>query len=251
MNLNRVLLSFVTLLALSGCSLLPQSQPPPAALSSATAPPLSTQTPAESATPAPTAPSTPTTPPSPTPFASFKATVTVDHLNVRANPGYLFDVMASAAKGVELMVLGQAPGGEWIFIQQGSSTRGWVFAQLIKPSQDLKGIPVIEPKDVQLVKGKVVDPAGAAVSGIQFTLLQGAGASLQRNDAVTDETGVFYAFMPKDAAGQWTVAYTAVSCTSNTMDENCNCRNAVCGSAHPSETTITLPQAVTLDFTWN
>jgi hypothetical protein len=172
-------------------------------------------------------------------------------LNVRANPGYLFDVMANAAKDVELMVLGRAPGGEWIYIQQGTANRGWVFAQLIKPAQDLKAIPVIEPKDIQLVKGKVVDPSGGPVSGIQFTLLQGTGASLQRNDAVTDESGVFYAFLPKSAAGQWTVSYTAISCTSNTMDANCSCKNAVCGSAHPAETSITLPQTAPLDFTWN
>jgi hypothetical protein len=98
----------------------------------------------------------------------------------------------------------------------------------------------------------VRDLAGVPISGIQFSIIQGSGNNAPRNDAVTDSSGRFYAFMPADAAGTWTVSYTAVSCTSNTMDSNWNCIGGRCGMPDPVAATLQLPGSTetTLQFTW-
>ena len=46
------------------------------------------------------------------------------------------------------------------------------------------------------------------------------------------------------------VEQLAVSCTSNTMDADCNCISNYCGFGHPSSMTVLLPQSEPLDFLW-
>ncbi len=67
---------------------------------------------------------------------------------------------------------------------------------------------------------------------------------------MTDSSGNFFAFMPLSASGAWTISYTAVACTSNTMDANCNCRNNSCGRPYPDSLTVTLPHDDVLIFAW-
>ena len=69
---------------------------------------------------------------------------------------------------------------------------------------------------------------------------------------MTDISGTFYAFMPPDTSGTWLVSYTAVSCTSNTMDANCNCNAGVCGSPDPGSISVVFPRSADepLAFTW-
>jgi len=128
--------------------------------------------------------------------------------------------------------------------------KGWVFARLIDTDQDLQVVPVIEPQGVQLITGKVTFPDGQPVSGVQYAITQVLSSGTRRNDVVTDADGIFYAFMPETASGTWNVAYTAVSCKSNTMDEDCNCIGGVCGTSEPIWLNVTLPQAEPLLFTW-
>ncbi len=67
---------------------------------------------------------------------------------------------------------------------------------------------------------------------------------------MTDSSGNFFAFMPLPASGAWTISYTAVACTGNTMDANCNCRNNSCGRPYPDSLTVTLPHDDVLIFAW-
>ena len=71
-----------------------------------------------------------------------------------------------------------------------------------------------------------------------------------RNDAVTDATGVFYAYMPQKAKGEWTVSYTATTCASNSMDASCKCKKGTCGAVSPLITSVILPQKSDLIFSW-
>jgi len=224
--------------------------------------PTTTPTAVQAAAPTATPPSVPTAPaiaptvtvqaPS-TPFVAFTVTTWVDNALLRENPGYLFPQLGALKQGSTLLVVGRSPGGEWLLCQTVDHRAGWVFAQLVtEGARDVQAAPVIWPASTQVVVGMVRDLAGVPISGIQFSIVQGSGNNAPRNDAVTDATGQFYAFMPGDASGSWTVGYTAVSCTSNTMDAACNCIGGRCGMPDPLTTTIQLPQSTeeTLQFTW-
>ncbi len=186
-------------------------------------------------------------------FVPFAVVPWADNVLLRSNPGYLFSKIANLGKGASLLVLGRSPGGEWLLVKTADNHAGWVFAQLIDyQGNDPAQVPFIMPSAVQQVTGTVKNERGQPISGIQFSLTQGAGSTAPRNDAMTDGTGTFYAFMPTDSKGEWLVGYTAVACTSNTMDPKCNCTKGVCGSPDPNSANVSLPQkqGEMLVFVW-
>lgn len=236
----------VTLLAVSACS---RSAPETTViLPTLTATTLPARLPTATATA--TLTPTPTSTPSPTPYVPFHATAMVDNLMLRTNPGYLFPALRVIQQNTSLLVLGQAPGGEWIFVQMPSDESGWVFAKLLVSDQPLDLIPFIQPENVQLVKGHVVNTNDQPINGVQFAITQGQGTDAPRNDAMTDANGDFYAFMPLAASGEWYISYVAIACTSNLMDANCNWKSGTALQPEPAGTFITLPQAKTLEFIW-
>jgi uncharacterized protein YraI len=239
-------LALLPALLLAACNL--QSRPPaapPAASPVFTA--VSTYTPVPALpTLAPIASRTPT----PGTYVAFHVTTWADNVNLRTKPGTLFPVSRLLAKGTRLLLFGRAPGGEWLYVQTSSNVIGWVLANLVEPEGDLAGVPFIKPQEVQVVTGRIVDLAGVPISGIGFAVSQGAGANPPRSDGATDADGIFYAYLPASAAGEWRVSYVSVACTSNTMDANCNCIN-FCGHPDPESVSITLPQGdQALSFVW-
>jgi len=239
--MKKVAAMFVLIAILLAAACTPQATPTPEPPlpSPSPMPPTWTPVPPPTATPTATA----------TPFQPFEAKALTDYLNVRENPGYLFAIETQLAKDTPFKVLGKSPGGEWIYVELEDGTNGWIFAQLIVSELDLQLAPLREPQDVQLVTGMVKNTAGEPINGIQF-MVQGAVTSSPRTDAVTDGNGVFYAYLPKDASGKWYVSFTAISCTSNTMDADCNCLNGVCGTITPAVENVTLPQSALLEFLW-
>jgi hypothetical protein len=176
-------------------------------------------------------------------------TTWADNVLLRSNPGYLFPQITALKQGTALTVIGRSPGGEWLLVQASDARSGWVFAQLVEAQGGvLTTVPFVQPADVLVVRGRVSDVHGAPVSGIQFTITQGSGSNVPRTDALTDETGMFYAFMPQTASGRWWVAYTAIACTSNIMDANCNW----VGLPSPEGVFIEIPQSseTVLEFGW-
>jgi len=256
----RNLTLLIVVILLTSCSTIGLDSPIPTitilAQATTAVPPTFTQTPTPSPSPTLAPSATATVAPSPTqtltttPFIPFMAAVWADNVNVRANPGYLFPVIQNVAQGTEFLVLGRSPGGEWIQVESAIGGKGWVFTKLVENEADLQFTPVIQLSRVQLVRGHVQDGQGNPISGIQFALAQGNQPDEQRTDAMTDDTGIFYAFIPPSAVGSWSVSYTAIACTSNTMDENCNCLGGICGDLFPQSITITLPQTEPLVFTW-
>ncbi len=189
------------------------------------------------------------TPTQPAPAASFYAEVSVDGANLRTGPGTVFPVRRLLAKGMQVQVLGVAPGAEWLFVRTDESVTGWLLRWLFQGSDQNGNPPLIQPENAQTVQGRIVDRSGQPVSGIGFALTQGSGPLAPRTDATSDAAGRFYAFLPRTASGQWLVAYVSVSCTSNTMDANCNCIGA-CGKPDPESASITLPFDGTLELVW-
>jgi hypothetical protein len=192
----------------------------------------------------------PASSPGPGPHPVFYVTTSADNVNLRTKPGTLFPVSRLLANGTRLQVQGRSPGGQWLYVLTDSNIYGWVLVDLVQGRHDGGPFPLVEPQDVQIVKGQVLDLAGVPVTGIGFAITQGSGPKAPRTDAATDGSGRFYAYLPLSISGQWQVSFVSVACTSNTMDANCNCLNGVCGRADPDSRLITLPYTGTLQFTW-
>jgi uncharacterized protein YgiM (DUF1202 family) len=176
----------------------------------------------------------------------------VDNLNVRISPGYLFDVLMVVQPTDALNVLGKAPGGEWINIKTENEVEGWVFAELLESEVDLEQVPVREPKEVALIKGRVLDGAGTPIQGVGFDIQQGDEADAVNNPAVTDAEGYFYSYLPATASGSWTVTQVGIACKSNVWsDSTCATYKAgYTGEVDPPSLTVSLPQGNPLAFTW-
>jgi len=168
------------------------------------------------------------------------------NVNLRVNPGRLFKVSRVLAQGTRLQLLGVAPGGQWLNVVNDERVIGWIGADFVSGGYDGPSAPVVEPKDALAVTGTVFDAKGSPVSGIGFAIEQGS----QREDASTDATGTFHAFLPTKFAGSWTVSFVSVACTSNTMDSNCKCLGGACGKPDPEVVSITLPLSTPLSFVW-
>lgn len=250
-----MLIIFMTILATYGCSIPGQTANPsaaPAATATLTLAPFQTETMPPSPPESPSITPTETAASSPTPFVPFTASVWADNVNVRTNPGYLFPALRLLAKGTTLTVLGKAPGGEWMYARTPDGKSGWVFTQLIQSDVDLQAVPVIEPQDVQLIKGRVVDSMGIPIQGVGFAVVQGTGDRPPTNTVSTDANGEFYSFMPLTARDQWTVTYNAIACKSNVWtDDSCSYYKAAYrGLVDPQSATVSLPQTEVLVFTW-
>jgi hypothetical protein len=183
-------------------------------------------------------------------FIPYYVATSADNVNLRTEPGTLFPVSRLLAKGTRLQVLGHAPGGEWLYVQTDAHIYGWVLFWLVNDGHNGGPTPFVEPQNVQTVTGRIVDLSGVPISGIGFAITQGTGAKAVRGDATSDDNGQFYAYLPSTASGQWSVTYVSVSCTSNTMDANCNCIGGTCGRPDPAALTITMPFNGQLQFVW-
>jgi len=179
-------------------------------------------------------------------FGEVYVYTSVENVNLRVQPGMLFQVSRVLAQNTKLRLLGQAPGGEWLYVRNDESVSGWVNVNVVKIGYDGPPAPTVEPTGVLMVTGKVLTSLGMPISGIGFAITQGS----RRTDASTDENGQFYAYLPSTMSGTWQVGYVSISCTSNIMDASCNCTNGICGKTNPSSISILLPQNGVLGFVW-
>ncbi len=208
--------------------------------------------------PAPTATATPTVSPTasitltPTVFTPFHAVTTAAEVRLRTGPGYQFPVLRQLAEGSAVMVLGKAPGDEWIHVQTSEKIEGWVFHFLLSSTPDLEAVPLIEPSGAQLVRGRVRDAAGTPIRGVSFNIFQGTDVNVDVNTVLSDGDGEFYSYMPLTAAGTWTVGYSGIACDSNVWtDATCTYYlNEYTGTVDPASQTVVLPFTGELEFTW-
>lgn len=184
-------------------------------------------------------------------FAPFEIQLLDAPVNLRINPGTLFDVYRLLPAQATVTVLGKAPGGEWLYVDTDDGSQGWVATALAVTAPDLRNVPTVIPDGIQIITGKVVDTQGQPVTGIGFAAAVGQGGDgADSTNGTTDETGTFYIFLPASAGAIWTVSYVSMACTSNRMDANCNCINNTCGQPTPERMTITLPDDQLITFTW-
>ena len=184
----------------------------------------------------------------PTPYVPFYATTNTENVILRANPGVKFDAKVTLIQGLQLLVLGRVPGGEWVFVQTPYESTGWVSADLLNSDKDFLSAPLVLPPDVQEIRGRVLDHDNKPVTGIMFGVLEQVDGA-KSFSVTTDANGIFYGFLPASTGGTWSVTFDKAACSSNTMDANCNCIGA-CGTTIPESTLVTLPQKDILEFQW-
>lgn len=184
----------------------------------------------------------------PTPFMPFSVTTNAENVILRAGPGVKFDLKTTLTQGLQLSVLSRAPGDEWVFVQTPYESTGWVSAGLIKSEIDLRSAPLMQPPDVQVIRGRVLNEKNEPVTGISFGILEDVEGA-KSFSAVTDVNGIFYGFLPGTAGGAWSVTFDKATCASNTMDKDCSCIG-ICGNALPESARVILPQVEMLMFEW-
>ena len=225
----------------AGCTLQstqsPTPVPPPAQTTAAPAPsPVSTPTAVSELTDIPR------------PYIPFTAKTNAENVLLRSNPGVQFEPKTVLTQGLDLLVLFRAAGDEWIFVQTPFESTGWVSADLLNADQGFGAVPFMQPPDVQVIRGRLLNERNEPITGILFGILEDKEGA-RSFTAMTDSNGIFHAYLPVEAAGAWSVTFDKASCTSNTMDANCNCIGA-CGSAFPETQRVTLPQTDMLLFQW-
>jgi len=107
-------------------------------------------------------------------FGEVYVYTSVENVNLRVQPGMLFQVSRVLAQNTRLRLLGQAPGGEWLYVRNDEPVSGWVNVNVVSAGYDGPPAPMVEPTDVILVTGKVVTSLGTPVSGIGFAIVQGS-----------------------------------------------------------------------------
>ncbi len=243
MKFNLTLISIC--LILMGCGAPMKTSPAPTASSKSTAnPPATASASAASATNiAPTIDFT-----SPSPFVPFYVVTNAENVILRAGPGIKFAAKTTLTQGLQLLVLSRVPGGEWIFVQTPFESTGWVSAGLLKSEKDLQSAPLMQPPDVQVIRGRVLNEKNEPVTGLSFGILEDVEGA-KSFSVITDASGVFYGFLPITASGAWSVTFDKATCASNTMDKDCNCIGA-CGGASPESVRVILPQVEMIVFQW-
>ncbi|MFT3895211.1 MAG: hypothetical protein QM730_26600 [Anaerolineales bacterium] len=246
---TKTLFTFAIVLSLLASCTASQT-PAPTAETLEETPLALTATPETDATPLSTLQPAPVISAVSSPYVPFSVVTNVDNLVLRANPGPLFEAKTTIPNATKLLVLGRTPGSEWLFVQTPLERTGWVFSQFITSESDLNLVPFMQPADMQIVRGRVLDENGKPVMGIQFAVVQAKAGSPPRINSITDETGTFYAFLPVNTTGTWEISFTAIACTSPLMDKDCKCLNGVCGGPTPASTSVTLPLDKSLEFVW-
>ena len=196
----------------------------------------------------PTLTSAPPTPIPPTdvPFGEIYVYTTAQNTNLRTNPGTFFSVSRVMPQNTKLRLLGQTHLGDWLHVMHDDGIKGWVSAGVVLMTYDGAPPPIVSPADVHEITGIVNTETGTPVDGVGFAIIQDE----LRMDVHTNENGHFLAYLPHTLSGIWRVAYVSISCTSNTMDENCNCINNVCGAPDPVDAYVELSNDSIVTFVW-
>ncbi|MCJ7624142.1 MAG: SH3 domain-containing protein [Anaerolineaceae bacterium] len=223
---GSVLLIMIVAVLLVGCGPTETPQPAPTTVppSATPLPPTATNTaspvPPTDAPPQPTATLTSTA--TPHPISTMSALVSVASLNLRSGPSTMYQVQSAYPEDTAAIVLGKAPGDEWVFVEMPDGETGWMSVQLLDLDGDVAYLPVEEITDSQVISGRVIDSSAEPVNGVNVAVLKRLVDATLRTDAYSGEDGTFYAYIPLDSTGNWEAQIVGVRCDSRIVDDNCN-----------------------------
>jgi hypothetical protein len=222
---------------------LPTQEPVPTmtpAPPTATALPMPSATPQSSPTPLPTA--------SPTHFIALEGSIQVLSMNMRSGPGTLHPIITKYKEGTAVSIVARAPGDEWLKVETTDFRVGWMLAIFLEIEGDITHLPVQAVTDSYIIHGRVTDTNGQPVDGINFAIFNvGSPNGQPRTEGATNDEGVFFAYLPSDSQGEWSVSLVGINCESSIMDADCNYE----GQFTPSSRVISeLPAIEPLTFVY-
>lgn len=99
--------------------------------------------------------------------------VSTDRVNVRTGPGIEYDIIGQAFYGNTFPVIEYSYTGNWLHVDLGNGSSGWVFHALVTEYNN-NGTPVVGSATVQ---GSTLGQGGGAVAIPDNSLGQGGGAA--------------------------------------------------------------------------
>jgi hypothetical protein len=222
-RISKVAVFSLILMFASGCSVFSQESPtptfPPTLTSTAALPTVTEMPPTQEL---PTITPLPTEVVLPTAIAPMPAVAGVDVLILRSGPGMLFDLITTYKVDTALSVLGKAPGDGWFLVMTPDHRSGWMKADLVTLQGKAEDLPYISPVDVDVLKGHVKTPDGKPASGIGVSLAP-ANKDLAAgpDSTLSDATGTFYLYIPKDTTGEFILGPNGYNCKGNLIVGKC------------------------------
>jgi hypothetical protein len=240
-KIRMVLFLLFSLLLFSSCSgISPQSSPsipsqsstPPQIIPSST--PQATETvqvlPSPTLLPTQTATAVTSVP--------VQGTIAVENFRLRNGPGFLFATISLYKQNSIVEVYGKSQGGGWLYVTTSNNLTGWMKSEYITMAVKIETLPVVEFKEATVIFGHVRNSKGVPMSGIGIVIFPAvSGTGSTQDVALTDSSGAYYLYLPKNLSGDYTVGVNAYNCESNAVDSQCQLLYK-----YPSAQSINIPQ---------
>ena len=231
-SLKRIWIIFAGIVligALSGCA--PQVQTPsPGDIQTAlaqtlTAEPSPTLSPTPRPTNTPAASPTPFQTLTPTPSPPISGEISAAYLNLRTGPSTFFDIIQTFVEGTQITALRRTADSKWVQVEieleDDPTMEGWMSVLFLELQGDVSGLPVETFGPERTITGRVEDNEGSPIPGINVAVILSNDEYDLRDDAISDENGVFTVYLPEDLFGTFDVQIVSWNCESPIADANC------------------------------
>ncbi len=92
------------------------------------------------------------------------AFVTKDNTTIRQGPGESYGAVSTVESAELAGVLGQNPGGDWLYIITISAQQGWVPTEAMRVTGSLAEAPVLPPNPIEAALARAISAAGGGSS---------------------------------------------------------------------------------------
>lgn len=224
-----ILAGIILISALSACA--PQVQTPsPGDIQTAlaqtlTAEPSPTLSPTPRPTNTPAASPTPFQTLTPTPSPPISGEISAAYLNLRTGPSTFFDIIQTFVEGTQVTALRRTADSKWVQVEiefeDDPAMEGWMSVLFLELQGDIAGLPVETFGPERTITGRVEDTEGSPIPGINVAVILSNDEFDLRDDAISDENGVFTVYLPEDLFGTFDVQIVSWNCESPIANANC------------------------------
>ena len=174
----------------------------------------------------PTVTQTPTSTPQPTatPPSSFSSAINAHSALLRSGPSGMHQPILRYPYGTTVTITGKIAGDEWVFVQMADQNTGWLSVHYLNLDYPLSAVPVQAAAETGLIYGVIQDSTGNRLAGVGISVCIDLCYQSQRTDAVSNENGEFFAYIPSSNGNQLRVFVSSVDCGSPIMGTDCQLR---------------------------
>ncbi|MDO8451523.1 MAG: SH3 domain-containing protein [bacterium] len=168
-------------------------------------------------------------------------------MNLRTGPSGMYGVSSVFYRGDILTILGKTIGDEWIYIKAHDGRIGWMFPGdvFVHINRSLDAVPILDTPDSFVITGAVYHADGSPAEDINIITTTIVDRKSEQTESHSDKFGTFYAFIPKNIGGTYSVGVGGIPCIKK--GERFDCRIAD-GAIRPNPVELTLPQMEPIVF---